>query len=334
MKIAIIRLSSIGDIVLTQPILYNLKKQYPNSKIYYISKQKYFPLLDCISDIHKKIPYEKLKKNKLKDLPEFDLIIDLHSKLSTFLIKLKLKANKKITYNKKHFTRFLIVKKLTDKTIDSTLDLYLSALKKIKFNFEFIFPTLKPKNSDKAKINQLFTDYRVIKKKTIIGLFPGAAHKTKQYPWQKWVNFINSVPDNWNCQFLILGSNDDKFVATKIKRKTNNTLDMTGAVDLRELVFLIDQLDGVISNDSGPMHIAAALKKPQIALYGATDTSLGFKPLNEKAIVIESNIPCQPCSLHGSNYCPKRHFYCMNSISFRIIKESFQDLLENYIWKL
>jgi heptosyltransferase-2 len=77
---------------------------------------------------------------------------------------------------------------------------------------------------------------------------------------------------------------------------------------------MIKQASVVVTNDSGPMHIAAALAKPQIALFGATTPQLGFAPLNEKAIVLCQNLPCQPCSLHGQETCPKRHFACMLSI--------------------
>jgi heptosyltransferase II len=89
----------------------------------------------------------------------------------------------------------------------------------------------------------------------------------------------------------------------------------------------MNDLDLVISNDSGPMHIAAALQKNQIALFGATHPILGFSPMNNNATVICKNISCQPCSLHGSERCPKGHFDCMNKIKPIEIAEESQKIL-------
>ena len=93
------------------------------------------------------------------------------------------------------------------------------------------------------------------------------------------------------------------------------TLNLCDEFSTGKLIAFMDKLDLIISNDSGPMHIAAALRKPQIAIFGSTSTKLGFKPLNKKAIVLETDLNCQPCSLHGRKKCPRTHFNCMRNIN-------------------
>lgn len=83
---------------------------------------------------------------------------------------------------------------------------------------------------------------------------------------------------------------------------------------LAELIRVIGACDLVLSNDSGPMHLAAALGKKQVALFGATHPRLGFSPMNDNAVVLCRDLDCQPCSLHGGHACPKGHFGCMTGI--------------------
>ena len=323
MKILILRLSSIGDIVLTQPVAKVLREIYPDATIDYLSKESYVGIVEafgCIDTIH----IWKNKRNILKKLrkQKYDLIIDLHSKLNTFIIKSLIRGKKTLTYNKKHYLRKKIVKKITGKSIVSTVDLYLSALKKIGITKTVEYPKLYP---DKLKKNSL--EKRFPGKK-LIGIFPGALHFTKMYPLEKLANFIDSVPSKWNCKFIILGSKSERLLSAELQENTKaQLLDICGEFNISQLISVINNMDVIISNDSGPMHIAAALSKSQIALFGATHPRLGFAPLNKKADIIFSNISCQPCSLHGSAICPKGHFLCMNSISPELIKKNLGKII-------
>ncbi len=322
-KILILRLSSIGDIVLTQPVAKVLREVYPDATIDYLTKKPFIGIVEafgCIDTIHtwnnKRIILKKLRKQK------YDMIIDLHSKFNTFIIKLLVRGKKTVTYNKKHILRRMIVKKLTHKSIVSTVELYFSALKKIGITETIEHPKLYPDKLQKISLGKRFPG------KKLIGIFPGALHATKMYPLEKMAKFIDSVPSKWNCKFIILGSKSEKLLSAELKKNTKTELlDLCGEFNISQLISVIDNMDVIISNDSGPMHIAAAIEKPQIALFGATHPRLGFAPLNKKAIIISSNISCQPCSLHGSAICPKGHFLCMNSISPELIKKNLGKII-------
>ncbi len=322
-KILIIRLSSIGDIVLTQPVATVLREVYPNAAIDYLTKESYSGLVKafgCIDTTH--IWKDKRRILSKLRMQRFDLVIDLHSKLNTFIIKSLVRGKKTVTYNKKHYLRKKIVKKITGKSIVSTIDLYFSALKKIGITETIEYPKLNP-----DKLKMISFEKRFPEKK-LIGIFPGALHATKMYPINKLAEFIDSIPSRWNCKFIILGSKSEKLLSAELQETTKTELlDICGEFNISQLISVINNMDVIISNDSGPMHVAAALEKPQIALFGATHPRLGFAPLNKKAIIISSNISCQPCSLHGSTICPKGHFLCMTSISPELIKKNLGKII-------
>jgi heptosyltransferase-2 len=323
-KILVIRLSSLGDIVLTQSAVQAIRDEFPDAQIHYLTKKIYAPIVEmfnCVDEIH----YWENKFILLKNLRniKFDIAIDLHSKFNTFIIKSFVRAKRTVTYNKRHFLRCQIIKGKTDKAILSTVGLYFTALKKMELEIEVFAPKLFPAKN--TEIPEVFSSGKHAKQ---IGIFPGALHKTKQYPVQQLAEFIDSIPAEWDCRFLIFGSKAESELVVKLNSMTKtDVIDLCGKLNLQQLVFAINEMDVVITNDSGPMHIAAALEKPQIAIFGATHPKLGFAPMNTKAIILSANLQCQPCSLHGSEKCPKEYFNCMSSISTGQILNSLKTLM-------
>jgi len=328
MKILIIRLSSLGDIVLTQPVAKVLREVYPKAQIDFYTKKQFIDLVNTFGCVDNVLVWKKENFTNFGNLASFrnkyDIVIDLHSKLNTFIIKRMIGVKKTVTYNKKHFLRWLIIRKLTKKEITSTVYLYFSALRKLGIERKFPFPELVPLKENFTNLGNLVS----LKSFKKIAIFPGAIHKTKQYPIEQLAEFIDSISAEWNCKFIILGSKPEKELSEKLRDQTKTELiDLCGKFNISQLISAIDLCDVIISNDSGPMHIAAALKKPQIAIFGATHPKLGFAPLNEKAVILKTDIPCQPCSLHGSKMCPKRHFRCMKDISPALLKQNFKKIL-------
>ena len=323
-KILIIRLSSLGDIVLTQSAVQALCNEFSNTQIHYLTKKVYAPIVEmfnCVDKIH----YWENKHTLLKKLRiiKFDIVIDLHSKLNTFIIKSFSNAKQTVTYDKQHMLRRQIINQKTDNVISSTVGLYFTALRKIGINSEVFNPKLFP-----AKDTEMPKAFTTNENAKYIGLFPGALHKTKQYPIKQLAEFIDSVPTEWNCQFLIFGSEAENNLAEELNSLTKtNIIDLCGKLDLQQLVFAISKIDAVITNDSGPMHIAAALEKSQIAIFGATHPKLGFAPMNKNAILLSANLQCQPCSLHGGKECPKGHFNCMKLATAEQILNSLRIII-------
>ncbi|HPR18853.1 MAG TPA: glycosyltransferase family 9 protein, partial [Candidatus Cloacimonadota bacterium] len=136
--------------------------------------------------------------------------------------------------------------------------------------------------------------------------------KTKQYPLEQMAQVINALGERYNI--FLLGSPDERNLISLLRQIIDVPVhDLCGKLSVSELIVFLFSIDLVISNDSGPMHIAAALHKPQIAIFGATHPKLGFAPMNDKAIILKADLNCQPCSLHGSETCPLGHLDCLKT---------------------
>lgn len=308
-----------GDVVLTQPVAAILRKKYPQARLHYITKKAFLPLVHdfgCIDQIHIWEDYKSYAKLRKLHKIGFDLIVDLHNKLNTFLIKNIVNGKRTATYSKKHNLRRRIVQHKTSTTISSTVELYLSALRKSGLEVQLQFPRLFPKIAENDIIQKLKESGKIL-----IGIFPGALHNTKQYPVQQMADLICQSSPNY--KFVLLGAPNELELARElILLSKPDVINLCGKMKISELINAINTLDVIISNDSGPMHIAAALQKPQIAIFGATHPKLGFAPLNKNAVVLKADLDCQPCSLHGSKQCPLKHYNCMKSIKSSQIIEA------------
>jgi heptosyltransferase-2 len=109
---------------------------------------------------------------------------------------------------------------------------------------------------------------------------------------------------------------------------THPPADFSGKLSLLETAALLDRADLLVTNDTGVMHMAAALKTPVVALFGPTSGQLGFTPFRAPSIVIEKDLGCRPCSYHGSRRCPKSHFNCMRFIESEEVIDSAETLIQ------
>lgn len=318
MKILIIRLSSLGDIILTQPVCALLQEAFPDAELSFMCKEQFAILPQLFETPLRVVPYQKnLAFHIGLRNYQYDLVIDLHAKFSSILVSFLLKAKRRLRYDKQRCIRSRIVAGNRTLAINSTVDLYASALKKLGISTLWKAPHMRLPDSPAKPFPQSNT------KK--IAIIPGATHITKRYPAAQYLEFVNMNPD-WD--YLLFGSNEDHELCAGITKAAQaNCIDFSGKLNLEELYQAMAQCDLVISGDTGPMHMAATLAKPQIAVFGATHPRLGFKPLNPNAIILCADLPCQPCSLHGGDRCPLGHFKCMKHISAQNVSSAARDLL-------
>lgn len=319
MKILIIRFSSLGDIILTQPIIQELKRNFPQAQIDYLTKKAFAPLIKEFFEVDEVLfNYKSFRDLFLLKKRKYDLVIDLHNKFNSAISKIVINGKKTVTYNKKRKLRKQIVAHKTSFSINSTLDLYYSVFTKLGLKHEFSEPEIKIKQKTELLPN---------KNKLNVIIFPGATHNTKRIPCQKIISFINDYEHPFT-NFYLMGSPDEKMITESIAKQVNKeSFDLAGKFNLCELVSAMNEGDIIITNDSGPMHIASALRKAQIAFFGSTNISLGFRPLNKKAVIISAPTKCSPCTLHGLKECPLKHFDCMQKISVDTIYANYIELL-------
>jgi heptosyltransferase-2 len=147
----------------------------------------------------------------------------------------------------------------------------------------------------------------------LAGVHPGSAWATKRWLPERFAELCARLKSDGFTPVLV-GGPDDQALGERIA-KEGGALDLVGKTDLEELKALMGRLSLFVTNDSGPMHLAAAAGVPVVAVFGATTRELGFFPYGPGHRVVEADLACRPCGLHGARACPEGHFLCMRLLT-------------------
>jgi len=320
-KILILRLSSLGDVLLTTPLLRILSKNFPDSEIDYVVADSYSEVMALNPYISNLIIYDKKKSifNPLNN-PEllknkYDILIDLQYNLRSRIISFnKSKVYKHYSKQRLHKLSLIYFKKPLIKDFSVPLN-YINSINLKGIDDDGLgleFWLLKDRN---AKEYLPFSKKIVIKNRPEITIAPGAKHYTKRWTKEGFVELINKLKDFYDCKINLVGSRAEVEISTLIEKNVGFPINnYCGKLSITETAELIDNSDLVVSNDSGIMHIAAARRVPQVVFYGSTVPEFGFSPFRSNFEIVQKNMDCRPCSHIGREKCPKNHFNCMNLI--------------------
>lgn len=318
-KFLIIRFSSIGDIVLTTPVVRNLKQQCDGAEVHYLTKKKYKGILEHNPYVDKIHMLDDNFNDLILELRKehFHYVIDLHNNLRTARVKLKLHTIS-FKFNKLNKEKWLMVNFKKNNLPDlHIVDRYLNTVdffieKNDLQGLDFFIP-----DEDEVSLTTLPQTHQ----NGYIAFAIGAQHATKRLPDEKIVSICRKI----NQPIILLGDKNDAAVAEKVHADVGeNIYNACGKYNLNQSASLVKQAKIVISHDTGLMHIAAAFKKQIISVWGNTIPEFGMYPYlsGEKSEIIEvKKLNCRPCSKIGFNKCPKKHFKCMNDIDEERIVE-------------
>lgn len=333
-KILIIRLSSIGDIILSYPLIIELNRKYPDCEIDYLTSTNYQkllqPLAHLLTNIHvfdKDRGFDEIKNYRtiIKNT-EYDWIIDIHNKFRSLILSLFSGAQ---TYRVKKYRirRALFVQFRLD--IYPETPVYQKYLNTVPVTLNHSDNWhLKGCNQNQIlkKLKQEIPDLQS-DNPTII-MFPGARHATKRWPLKRYLELAIRTITETNCNVIFGGDEKDAELLENVHFTSDRITNVCGKYNLLETMCLVSLADIIVSNDSGPMHMGAAFHKHQIAIFGNTVTDFGFTPLNDRASIIENQgLECRPCSHIGYEKCPKKHFKCMLDIPVKKIFTNLKNLI-------
>lgn len=318
-KILIIRFSSIGDIVLTTPVVRCAKHQLPGAEIHFVTRESFKSVLSenpYINKLHTfkqdvSEIYEELKAEK------FDLVLDLHKNLRSFRLKRKLKT-KVTSFNKINIQKFLavnfkILKALPDKHI---VDRYFEVLKPLGLKNDQQGLDYFINSSDQINLQTLFP----VGEQKFVALVVGGSYYTKKIPLNKLVEICEGL----KLPVVLMGGKEDAEIAEQLLQKFPAVINACGKYNLNQSASLIQQAEWIITSDTGLMHIASAFNKKIISIWGNTIPEFGmgpYLPHSENKILEIKNLECRPCSKLGFKKCPKDHFKCMNEIDVSFAEE-------------
>ena len=322
-KILVLRFSSIGDIVLTTPVVRALKQQLPNAQIHYATKYNFRSLIESNPYIDRVHYLRENLGELIKELlaEKFDYLVDLHRNLRTSVIKFRLGVPAQ-SFDKLNLKKWLLVRfKVNKLPAVHIVDRYLAAAADLGVSndnqgLDYFIPP-----ADEVALASLPTTHQ----NGYYAFAIGAQHYTKRLPTERIIELCAKI----NAPVVLLGGQEDQAVAEEIthyfQNRTSSIESRTsiynacGQYNLNQSASLVKQALAVFSHDTGLMHIAAAFKKKIYSIWGNTVPEFGMYPYQTEFEVWERpHLYCRPCSKIGYRQCPQGHFKCMREIDFDI----------------
>lgn len=324
-KYLIVRFSSIGDIVLTTPVIRCLKQQVKEAEIHFLVKQQFFPVVKAnpyIDKIHQlDNNFSKLIEVLKKE--NYDYVIDLHHNLRSFRLKKQLRVIS-FSFDKLNLKKWLLVNfKINKLPHIHIVDRYLNTIRLFdaandQNGLDYFIP-----EDEEIQLSDLPAEFR----KGYIAVVIGAKHITKQVPDKKLIKLCNHV----SYPVILMGGKEDFNKAESVRiNVTKNVINVCGKYSINQSASLIRQSQFVITPDTGLMHIAAAFGKRIISIWGNTIPGFGMSPYmahDDSKIFEVKNLSCRPCTKIGYKKCPKKHFKCMNDIDYDTVIKYTNELI-------
>ena len=321
----VIRLSSLGDVAITIPVLYSVANRYPDDHFILLTKNVWQPLFIekpsnltvfpvFTKDKHKGItgiikllrelsPLIKTKKVKVADLHGV-----IRSYLIDFYYLLKAKQVAVIDKGRGEKKKLVRQKNKVKQPLKTTLERYQDVFNKSGYDSSINF-------------TGLFSE-KPVNKRLRIGIAPFAKHEGKTYPLDKMeevVRRLNELPD---IEIIFFGSREESRFLESWTKKYLNSQSVAGKMSLPEELLLMNQIDLMISMDSANMHLASLVNTPVISIWGATHPYAGFCGFNQnESNIIQTDLSCRPCSIYGNKPCQRGDYACLREITFEMITE-------------
>jgi lipopolysaccharide heptosyltransferase II len=329
-KILIIRMSSIGDIVLSTSFLKSVKQKYPNAEIHFLIKKEFaelvknHPLINNIISFDKKLGIRGLfSLGKLLRNNDYDVIFDIHSVFRTRVLSLFLRRNLFKQIRKPRFRRFMLFythQNYFERSF-SHIKMYHTLLDQDK--------TFPPTNlfidRNEDEMTKVFLKENDIGK-NYIAIVPGAAWSQKQWSIENYNKLMRKLIDSFKSKIVILGSTNDIICDQIIKN--DNIINLKDKTSLRMAMGIVKHAQHTLGSDTGLLHISEAMGTPVTMILGPTSRETGARvTLHDSKVIENKDLWCRPCSQNGSRPCYRKEQYCMSEIdSEKVFKNVSQAL--------
>ena len=334
--ILVIRLSAMGDVAMTVPVIRQFSKQYPEVKLTILTREFFKPFFKDIENvsvhtadpkgIHKGILGLYRLSREMKPL-NIDAIADLHNVLRSNILKRFLAKTKCVQIDKGRAEKKALTSGKAVKQLKTTHQRYADVFERLGYKLDLT----KPEFPKKAKMNQNTARLIGNQNQELIGIAPFAAFEGKVYPLRLMEEVIKELTKSYTV-LLFGGGNNETELLNNISNKYDNTINLAGKLTLDEELDVISNVSVMVSMDSGNAHIAAMLGIEVVTLWGVTHPYAGFYPFNqnkENAILADRNkFPLIPTSVYGNKY-PKTYQNAIGSIKPKEIVAKVISTIQN-----
>lgn len=343
-NILLIRLSSLGDIVLTSPAIRAVRQHFPEAHISMLVGKQSADLLTANPHLDEVITFDRKAGNKdtgqmrrvIRLLRErrFDLVIDFQRKFRTSLLGYLSGAKCRVGYHQPN--GMLCTVRVPDRSNRAVRAGRLSSAPAIDRYFALLHPIgveatdktleLFITDEDRAFSHEIMDTKGIAADRPKVGLFPGAAWKLREWMPDRFAAIGDRAAKQFDAPVLLFGGpHEGELVQQVGDLMTTAAIPLAGTLGLRQLAALIEQCDLFITNDTGPMHIAAAMQTPTVALFGPGD-HIRFQPLDPIHTTIRHHVSCNPCK-QFTNKC--KNNICMKLITVDEVWETVHQNLSN-----
>ncbi len=322
-KTLVIRLSSLGDVTLATGILDPTGK----AKVDFLTREEYARLLDGHPGIGRVLALGRGNARLLRAemlAGSYEAVLDLQNNARSRLLS-RLARARTVRVKKQSARRRLgIVFRPLLKGVKHRLDTYLEAAAELGLEGGGE-PRLFPGKKLVQQWRQALVEGGVAK---LVGIAPGALWKTKRWPLAGYVELIRELAREGERRFVLVGGFADRKLCKVIEAKAGTkVVNLAGGTEGMQLAALLSACDVLVSNDSGPMHVAGAVGTPVVAIFGSTTTRLGFAPRGSKNEVVETKLWCRPCDVHGRRFCPLIHMGCVKNVKPESMAQAVERLM-------
>ncbi|MCX6243975.1 MAG: glycosyltransferase family 9 protein [Bacteroidetes bacterium] len=316
-KILVIQTASIGDVILTTPVIEALHHSFPDASIDILVKSGMEGLFRSHPFLHEILVWNK-KNKKLQNFlrilcktrkTKYDAVINVQRFALTGILTSLSGSKVRIGFSKNPFSIFFT---------QSILHIIKKGMHETERNLMLTEPLTGP-SKEKPRLYPIATDTAKTagyKSGIYYTISPASLWFTKQYPAEKWIEFISYIPHS--CKVYFLGSSEDATLCENIIRQSGHPgcISLAGKLGFLESASLMKDARMNFTNDSAPMHLASAVNAPVTVIYCSTVPEFGFGPLSDESRIVEIKDPlsCRPCGLHGYRSCPEKHFRCATDI--------------------
>ncbi|NPA36470.1 MAG: glycosyltransferase family 9 protein [Chlorobi bacterium] len=332
MNVLVIRLSAMGDVAMTVPVIKAFSIRFPDDNIFFLTRKTFNPFFEGIDNVTLLNPDLKNRHNGVKGLYRLfreikkdikpDIIIDIHDVLRSKILRtfFHLSGINSYVIDKGRKEKALLTRAENKilKPLKHTVERYTDVFNKAGF----VFHVEKVKTVQKLKLSDKASEL-LVKDGKNIGIAPFAMHIQKQYPLDKVKKLISHLTGKGYNIYVFGGGKKESEVAVQMENKISNVVSVIGKLSLKEEMAFISNLDLMISMDSANMHIAALTGIKIISIWGATHPYAGFTPFidDSKSLIIQrDDLSCRPCSVFGNKPCYKDNMECFE-ISPALIAE-------------
>jgi heptosyltransferase-2 len=325
-KILVIQTAFIGDLVLTTPLIRAIRRGFPYARISVLAIPQTADLLVGNPHVDNVVLYDKRGKErtiraflKLVDRlrkEHFDLAIVPHRSFRSALLAALSGIPQRIGFNTS-IGAFLFTHRVFYRKDAHEIERNLDLLNRFGICLQDKSPEIFPSLQDRERITEFLRENGIQTSHKLVAIAPGSVWSTKCWPPERFAEVARLLFEQFEIKVVLIGGEADRQLCQQIAKVLPRGVGTVaaGQMSLCQSAALLERCTLLLSNDSAPVHLSVAMKTPVVAIFGPTVPAFGFAPWGEGHTVVQKQLKCRPCGVHGSKRCPRGHFQCMKGIS-------------------